>query len=624
MRAADVDLEGFEIRGSGLDLSQDHAARPRHRRRARSSATTASSMPCTASTCAQADGARIEGNTILGTADAVGAAGRSRSPRQGHARGGGELCDASANQNRRGNGVHIWNSSGHIIARQRDPRHARRHLLLVRRPVATVRDNDIAGVRYGLHYMYSDENRFEGNVFRDNAAGAALMYSKDIVAARATASSPTAATAPTACCCRSVDELADLGTTDRRQHRRRCSSRTATATGVLGNRIDRQSHRHSRVSDSSDANRVRRQPLHRQPPSGRDDRRQPDEPSGRVDGRGNHWDGAATLDLDRNGIADLPHRELDLFGELRRELPAIGLLAGSPAERLLRFVHARLAMPGARRHRRSGAARERVAQSPDDHDHSVSPKPSAANRVLDRLDLGRTPGEVTLLVGANGCGKTTTLRLLAGLSSPDAGRIVIAGHDARRRSRMAALARLSFLPQSPRFHARLTAGADPRVLRPAARPAAVARRRRGESQWGLAEHAARARPAGCRAAHGSVSRSRCSSCPTRRCSCSTSRGSASIRDWRRFLQARPAAPPRSAAATVLVATHLLGEWNGQADRCLVLEGGRRSAASCRRRGCSRRFPVRAGRESGARRMRADGDHHDRRSPDRRHRRGVPS
>ena len=56
---------------------------------------------------------------------------------------------------------------------------------------------------------------------------------------------------------------------------------------------------------------------------------------------------APTADLDGNGIADLPHRELDLFSGLRRELPAIGLLAGSPAERVLRFVHARVAVPGA-------------------------------------------------------------------------------------------------------------------------------------------------------------------------------------------------------------------------------------------------------------------------------------
>ena len=65
-----------------------------------------------------------------------------------------------------------------------------------------------------------------------------------------------------------------------------------------------------------------------------------------VDGRGNYWDGAVRLDLDGNGIGDVPHRELDLYGELRRPFPAVALLAGSPGERLLRFVHARLALPG--------------------------------------------------------------------------------------------------------------------------------------------------------------------------------------------------------------------------------------------------------------------------------------
>ena len=44
-------------------------------------------------------------------------------------------------------------------------------------------------------------------------------------------------------------------------------------------------------------------------------------------------------------------------------------------------------------------------------------------------------------------------------------------------------------------------------------------------------------------------------------------------DWRRFLHAELHAEARR-GRTVLVATHLLGEWDGQADRCLVLEGGR--------------------------------------------------
>jgi iron(III) transport system ATP-binding protein len=47
-------------------------------------------------------------------------------------------------------------------------------------------------------------------------------------------------------------------------------------------------------------------------------------------------------------------------------------------------------------------------------------------RVLQDLSLSVDAGEVALLVGANGCGKSTTLRLLAGLTKPDAGRIVLA------------------------------------------------------------------------------------------------------------------------------------------------------------------------------------------------------
>ena len=141
-------------------------------------------------------------------------------------------------------------------------------------------------------------------------------------------------------------------------------------------------------------------------------------------------------------------------------------------------------------------------------------------RVLDALDLDARPGEVTLLVGANGSGKTTTLRQLCGLSSPDAGRIVIGGADLAT-ARLAALAQLSFLPQSPRFHARLTAGeildfyARLRGL-PSSRVAAV------QEHWGLERRARARHRRACPAARGSGSRWRCCRCPTRRCWCSTS------------------------------------------------------------------------------------------------------
>jgi len=47
--------------------------------------------------------------------------------------------------------------------------------------------------------------------------------------------------------------------------------------------------------------------------------------------------------------------------------------------------------------------------------------------VVDSVSLDVVEGEVIALLGASGCGKTTLLRLIAGLETPDAGEIWIAG-----------------------------------------------------------------------------------------------------------------------------------------------------------------------------------------------------
>jgi ABC-2 type transport system ATP-binding protein len=190
--------------------------------------------------------------------------------------------------------------------------------------------------------------------------------------------------------------------------------------------------------------------------------------------------------------------------------------------------------------------------------------------VLDALDLTARPGEVTLLVGANGCGKTTTLRLLCGLSAPDAGRVAIGGCDLAS-SRLAALSHLSFLPQAPRFHARLTAG---EILAFYTRLRGLSPSRIGavEAKWGLAD--AHQQPTG-RLSGGTRQRLALAvlSLPDAPVLVLDEPGLSLDPDWRRFLQAELRAAARR-GATVLVATHLLGEWNGHADRCLVLEGGR--------------------------------------------------
>ncbi len=52
-----------------------------------------------------------------------------------------------------------------------------------------------------------------------------------------------------------------------------------------------------------------------------------------------------------------------------------------------------------------------------------------ATTALDRLSLSIAPGELVALLGPSGCGKTTALRVLAGFERPDAGRVLVDGHD---------------------------------------------------------------------------------------------------------------------------------------------------------------------------------------------------
>jgi ABC-2 type transport system ATP-binding protein len=54
---------------------------------------------------------------------------------------------------------------------------------------------------------------------------------------------------------------------------------------------------------------------------------------------------------------------------------------------------------------------------------------------VDHLDLTVAKGEIFGLVGPDGAGKTTTLRMLCGLMDPSEGSASVAGHDVARESR---------------------------------------------------------------------------------------------------------------------------------------------------------------------------------------------
>ncbi|MDX1395172.1 MAG: nitrous oxide reductase family maturation protein NosD, partial [Gemmatimonadota bacterium] len=78
----------------------------------------------------------------------------------------------------RGDGIRLWYCQGgevsdNTLERVRD-------LVIWFSSNLEVSRNVVRDSRYGVHYMYSDHNRFEENEFRNNHVGAFIMYSSDI------------------------------------------------------------------------------------------------------------------------------------------------------------------------------------------------------------------------------------------------------------------------------------------------------------------------------------------------------------------------------------------------------------------------------------------------------------
>lgn len=79
-----------------------------------------------------------------------------------------------------GNGVHLWSShhvtiAGNTVRGMRDGIYLEfSHFVLAERNLSE------GNLRYGLHFMYSDDCRYRENVFRRNGAGVAVMYTHRI------------------------------------------------------------------------------------------------------------------------------------------------------------------------------------------------------------------------------------------------------------------------------------------------------------------------------------------------------------------------------------------------------------------------------------------------------------
>jgi ABC-type multidrug transport system ATPase subunit len=72
------------------------------------------------------------------------------------------------------------------------------------------------------------------------------------------------------------------------------------------------------------------------------------------------------------------------------------------------------------------------------------------------LNLQINPGEIVGIIGHNGAGKSTTLKMIAGLVEPTSGHIQVMGHDMQRES-IKVKGRIGYLPEESSLYEAMTA-----------------------------------------------------------------------------------------------------------------------------------------------------------------------
>lgn len=75
---------------------------------------------------------------------------------------------------------------------------------------------------------------------------------------------------------------------------------------------------------------------------------------------------------------------------------------------------------------------------------------------VDDVSLALRPGECAILAGHNGAGKSTLIKLILGLTRPDAGTVQVLGHPADSRAAARQRRHIGYLPETVALHPSLT------------------------------------------------------------------------------------------------------------------------------------------------------------------------
>ncbi len=149
----DITVSGFVIRNSKKSSSNDYAG----------------------ISIIDADNIRVEKNKILNAHFGIHLSNSINSKLVGNYIKGEGLSEQSA-----GNGIHIWKCEKILVQKNHITGH-RDGIYFEFVTDSEIRDNiSEKNIRYGLHFMFSHNDHYFNNIFRNNGAGVAVMYTHNV------------------------------------------------------------------------------------------------------------------------------------------------------------------------------------------------------------------------------------------------------------------------------------------------------------------------------------------------------------------------------------------------------------------------------------------------------------
>ena len=306
--APDVAVRGLTVRNSGLSLAE----------------TDAGIFLDKAASGALVEGNRLENNLfgiyLHGARDAL-------------VRGNEVIGNRTLRMSERGNGIHLWAARGSAVEGNR-VRYGRDGIFVTASRSNAFRNNSFSDLRFAIHYMYTHDSEVSGNRSRGNHVGYALMYSDRL---RVFGN-------------RSVGDrdhgfLFNFTNKSRIEGNLVRAGRTkcvflynANRNLLAGNRFEGCAigiH----FTAGSEGNRIAGNGfLGNATQVKYVGTRHVEWSDGGV---GNYWSDNPALDLDGDGIGDVPYRPNDLVDQVVWRHPLAKLLLTSPSVRILRWAHDR-------------------------------------------------------------------------------------------------------------------------------------------------------------------------------------------------------------------------------------------------------------------------------------------